>query len=246
MAKKTGNKSQRADKAPAHPEVDQYAIKNILTKLQFNVKRDLECRVVMDDQILVIDNLLSLKECRAVIAAADAFPLEMTPAKRRGEADRFNYRFSIDAPEFAERLRALLLPHLPLLPPSRALKKSKDAFPPRHPVALNPNIRFYKYVTDQHFGPHYDDYVLDEQSGQMSEWTLLIYLTGQEDGVEGGETIFYKDEKCHLSETIVAPLTRGAALLHRHGPDCMLHEGSKVLTGTKYVLRSDLMFKDIL
>ncbi|KAF9053551.1 hypothetical protein BDZ89DRAFT_1056147 [Hymenopellis radicata] len=244
MAKKTGNKPQRQEKAPAPPKIDQSAIKNILAKLQFNSKRDLECRVALDDQILVIDNFLSAKECHAVITAADAFPLEMTPAKRRGEADRFNYRFSIDAPEFAERLRALLLPHLPLLPPSRALKKSKD-IAPRHPVALNPGIRFYKYATDHYFGPHYDDYVLDEQSGQMSEWTLLIYLTGQEDGVEGGQTIFYKDEKCRPSETIIAPLTRGAALLHRHGPDCMLHEGSKVLAGTKYVLRSDLMFKDV-
>lgn len=35
--------------------------------------------------------------------------------------------------------------------------------------------------------PHYDDSVRDPLTGAKSEWTLLIYLTGVEDGVEGGE-----------------------------------------------------------
>lgn len=30
--------------------------------------------------------------------------------------------------------------------------------------------------------------------------------------------------------------------LDRHGQECLLHEGSEVLSGTKYVLRSDIMF----
>jgi hypothetical protein len=37
--------------------------------------------------------------------------------------------------------------------------------------------------------PHYDDSVHDVITGAKSEWTLLIYLTGVEDGVEGGEVI---------------------------------------------------------
>lgn len=95
----------------------------------------------------------------------------------------------------------------------------------------------------QHFGAHYDDSVKDIHTGAKSEWTLLIYLTGVEDGVKGGETVFYI-EKGKLRETIVAPLTRGTALLHRHGSECLLHEGTLVREGTKYVLRSDLMFLD--
>jgi len=79
-------------------------------------------------------------------------------------------------------------------------------------------------------------------TGAKSEWTLLVYLTGIEDGVEGGETLFYKDEKGKAREVIAVPLTRGTALLHRHGQECLLHEGSAVRKGSKYVLRSDLMF----
>ena len=35
-------------------------------------------------------------------------------------------------------------------------------------------------------------------------------------------------------------LETGMALLHRHGKDCMLHEGREVLEGEKWVIRSDL------
>jgi hypothetical protein len=35
--------------------------------------------------------------------------------------------------------------------------------------------------------PHYDDSVKDTLTGVKSEWTLLIYLSGVEDGVKGGE-----------------------------------------------------------
>ena len=73
----------------------------------------------------------------------------------------------------------------------------------------------YKYTPNQHFGPHYDDAVADPSgNGSRSEWTLLIYLTGVEDGVRGGETVFYLDSK--MKKQVKAPLNRGTALLHRY------------------------------
>ena len=36
----------------------------------------------------------------------------------------------------------------------------------------------------------------------------------------------------------------GLALLHRQGDDCLLHESLMVKSGTKYVLRSDVVFTD--
>lgn len=47
----------------------------------------------------------------------------------------------------------------------------------------------YKYTPGQHFGPHYDDSVRDNITGAKSEWTLLIYLSGTADGVQGGEVL---------------------------------------------------------
>jgi hypothetical protein len=83
--------------------------------------------------------------------------------------------------------------------------------------SLNSNIRLYKYTPSQHFGPHYDDSVTDADNGAKSEWTLLIYLTGAEDGVIGGETVFYAGsvKKAGDPGVIRAPLVKGTALLHR-------------------------------
>lgn len=53
--------------------------------------------------------------------------------------------------------------------------------------SFNSHIRLYKYTPGQHFGQHYDDSVRDPLTGAKSEWTLLVYVTGVEDGVKGGE-----------------------------------------------------------
>jgi hypothetical protein len=76
-------------------------------------------------------------------------------------------------------------------------------------------------------------------------WTLLLYLTSPATGCIGGETVFYPDPPKKKSrdappEPIVAELEVGLALLHRHGTDCMLHEGREVTQGEKWVIRSDL------
>jgi prolyl 4-hydroxylase len=56
----------------------------------------------------------------------------------------------------------------------------------------------------------------------------MIYLN---DAFEGGETKF---NKCSIE-----PAT-GKALIFRHE---LLHEGCPVITGIKYVLRTDIMYR---
>ncbi|KAF9264773.1 hypothetical protein L218DRAFT_1025290 [Marasmius fiardii PR-910] len=197
-------------------------------------KVEVSCQVLLTDQIILLHNILTVSECQAFVRLIDTLPLELTPPKKRGEAERVNYRFSLQSTIFAEKLYSILLPHLPELDTGNGSS--------HRPASCNSNIRLYKYTPAQFFGAHYDDSVLDPVTGTKSEWTVLLYLTGVEDGVEGGETIFYKSEKKKQNETIAAPLTRGTALLHRHGQQCLFHEGSRVTKGIKYVLRSDLMF----
>ncbi len=93
-------------------------------------------------------------------------------------------RVSISSPEFACRLWTILRPHLPSFPYPASVKLPATGARMAH--SLNANIRLYKYTPSQHFNPHYDDSVHDT-TGAVSEWTLLIYLTGVEDGVRGGE-----------------------------------------------------------
>lgn len=107
----------------------------------------------------------------------------------RFAADAFtrSVRFSIKSPTFAATLFSLLQPHLPEFPypPSHQKNKSGKAARPAH--SLNSNIRFYKYLPGHRFGAHYDDNVVDPTTAAKSEWTLLVYLSGEEDGVRGGE-----------------------------------------------------------
>ena len=42
---------------------------------------------------------------------------------------------------------------------------------------------------------------------------------------------------------VVVDLEVGMALLHKHGQDCLLHEGREVSAGEKWVIRSDLCVK---
>ncbi|KAG9096521.1 hypothetical protein FRC07_010926 [Ceratobasidium sp. 392] len=210
-------------------------------------KEDLVCRELIPDQIYVIDasrspkfliDFLSLEECAIFSKFIQALPLVATPPPKRGEATRVNYRISFQSKDFASVIYAALSPHLPPLPCSET--RATDATP----MGCNSNIRLYKYDPGQYFGAHYDDSVRDKSTGWWSEWTILVYVTGHDDGVQGGETVFYKPIPGSKGKTeeIVPPLTRGSVLIHRHGRACMLHEGREVTAGTKLVLRSDIMF----
>jgi hypothetical protein len=142
-------------------------------------------------------------------------------------------RYSVDSPLFAQKLHDLLTPHLPSVPSNTRKKPpQREDVPMRLPESLNSNIRVYKYTEGQHFGPHYDDSLKDATTGHTSEWTLLVCLSGVEDGVEGGEvcalptsqlrkltlpikTLFHQDARSK-SAPITPLLNRGTALLHRY------------------------------
>jgi prolyl 4-hydroxylase len=81
----------------------------------------------------------------------------------------------------------------------------------------------------QEFKPHQDiDFVKSET--EKSFFSLLIYLN---DNFVGGETIF--------ENAIVKPVA-GSALVFPH---ILLHSGAKVTQGIKYVLRSDIIYREI-
>jgi len=74
-------------------------------------------------------------------------------------------------------------------------------------------------------------------------------LTSSATGCVGGETVFYPEpstskkgskKKGPPQEPVVVNLEVGMVLLHKHGFDCMLHEGKEVIEGEKWVLRTDL------
>ncbi len=96
-------------------------------------------------------------------------------------------------------------------------------------IGLNELFRFYKYTANQRFKRHIDGRFTRPQTTpkEESRITFMIYLN---DEFEGGATIF--------DELTIKPKT-GNALCFIHE---QRHEGSTVTAGTKYVLRSDVMY----
>ena len=185
--------------------------------------RPLRPRHVVANEIIVVDDALTPRDCaRIVDAIGDAFA-PATSGARRGEVRRRNGRFAETSEAFARRLF------------ERARVARTFAFEMDDAAGLNPNVRVYRYREGERFGAHVDERVT--ALGRRSKYTALYYLGGED--VVGGATIFYDefgDERCRVRPKI------GRALYFRHGADMPEHEGEEVRRGTKYVLRSDVLF----
>ncbi|KAF1950524.1 hypothetical protein CC80DRAFT_426673 [Byssothecium circinans] len=210
-------------------------------------------------QIVTISNFWTATLCKNYVAFLASLPMITTPGKpKKGDAVRVNDRFQIEDAVFAERLwSGTALKNLVMGTADSALDMTdaqREELWGGDVVGLNPNIRIYRYSKGQFFDQHYDDSnnITIQRPGSPSipartTWTLLLYLTSPATGCVGGETVFYpepepskKKSKEPPPEPVVCELDVGLALLHRHGAQCMLHEGREVLQGEKWVIRSDL------
>ena len=78
--------------------------------------------------------------------------------------------------------------------------------------------------------------------GVLSRLTFLVYLN---DGFEGGATTFMTPahEQGRLDARAVVPRC-GSVLVFPHGDTmgCLVHEGSGVTAGTKYIIRTEVEY----
>lgn len=110
-------------------------------------------------------------------------------------------------------------------------EKLKGFAPPRLgqsiAIGLNERFRFNKYQPGQQFKKHRDQSFI-RNSNEASYYTFMVYLN---EDYSGGETKF--------NNLVVTP-KKGSALIFYH---YLEHEGAEVLKGTKYVLRTDIMYR---
>ncbi|KAK3693771.1 hypothetical protein B0T22DRAFT_50174 [Podospora appendiculata] len=221
---------------------------------------DLTLETITPEKVAVFRSFFPKSLCRDYVSFLSGLPLTTTPGKpKRGMALRVNDRFQVDDPAFAHQLwsetglkEAILDSNLTSLWGGQV-------------VGLNSNIRIYRYCKGHFFDAHYDDSnnvtvqipepppppAADGDQTQQSEvqvqakttWTLLLYLTSSADGCVGGDTVFYPHDRRSAKEAIVVSPETGMLLLHRHGDDCLLHEGREVTAGEKWILRTDLCVK---
>lgn len=96
----------------------------------------------------------------------------------------------------------------------------------RQAIGLNERFRYYRYDPGERFAPHRDG-AYRRDNGESSLLTFLVYLN---EGFVVGETVV---------EGLSITPKQGMALVFEHH---LLHEGSAVSSGRKYVLQSDVMF----
>ncbi|HBE16847.1 MAG TPA: hypothetical protein DEG17_12880 [Cyanobacteria bacterium UBA11149] len=184
--------------------------------------------VLVPGNIFTIADILSPAECNEYISLTEKIGYTPAPiTTHRGfqmRPDiRNNDRVILDDPILALNLWQKVSNYIP-----RTIGKWQA-------IGLNERFRFYRYDPGQKFAPHYDGcYRRSHQ--EESLLTFMIYLN---EGFQGGATRFYLPAYyANTGDISVVPVT-GMALCFVHD---LLHEGSPVIEGRKYVLRSDVMY----
>ena len=176
---------------------------------------DVPMRFANEPLLFSVPDVYSAKECERFISMIEAgAPRLATNNPAYRDQDRVIRDDQQIAGELFSRLRA----HLPV------------TMGPLHLVGLNDRLRMYRYRPGQRFDPHTDHWY-QPSANRITLYTVLVYFN---DDFEGGETRFQEQ----LDETIIP--RRGLTAIFQHK---IRHEGCPVRSGTKYAMRSDVIYE---
>lgn len=199
-------------------------------------------KILHTPKIWTIENFLSEEECQNLIIFSENKSYEEATVSLKSGAKmmkniRNNERLIYDDTQLAHNYWEKLKEFCPKF--INEIVEEENHTTNYQAIGLNPRFRFYKYESNQRFKKHIDGRVKLEKDGKEyeSRITFMIYLS---DDFEGGQTIFdYKNANNEIEVIEIQPKI-GTALCFVHE---IKHEGIPVPKGTKYVLRSDIMFQ---
>lgn len=209
---------------------------------------------------ITVNNVLTKDECRQIIQFSEDVgyhqaQINTLGGKKTNKKRRNNSRFVFKNAQLASQIW-------------NAIERFVPSFSGFQSIGLSSKFKIYRYHPGEKFSWHQDG-VVSKGMYELSKLTLLVYLS---DGFEGGCTEFsppcppcqernpvdgYKKNRpkiwanyigactCALRCTLkgedrkIIPIT-GSALIFPHK---MLHQGGKLKTGVKYVLRNDVFYK---
>ncbi|KAG0372044.1 hypothetical protein BGX24_000809 [Mortierella sp. AD032] len=202
---------------------------------------------------LTLAHVLSPQECRAMIERTEGLGYDIAlvnmgpaPGGQKVSAGvhipgyRDGKRCIVDDVEFTKQLWDRIKDHVPAVWEGRPV------------VGMNERLRFLKYFPNDQFAPHMDgEYHRTDGSGEVTKVTVQFYLNGEGEieqggdglGLTGGETSFlserYGDRKGREEDRVAVACRTGQTLIFQHD---LVHEGSRVLQGVKYVVRGDILY----
>lgn len=177
-------------------------------------------KIDLSDKIWIIENFLSEKECQDLIFFSELrgykeAEVSLRSGSKMMKGIRNNYRVIYEDEKLAKTI----------------WEKLKDYCPSELDNAtsngLNERFRFYRYEEGQRFKRHIDGRYTKNEF-EESRITFLVYLN---DDYEGGVTKF-------KNITVEPKIGLAVCFIHEQK-----HEGTPVLEGVKYVLRTDVMYK---
>ncbi|KAI0436137.1 prolyl 4-hydroxylase [Xylaria telfairii] len=197
----------------------------------------------------LMKDVLTRQECMSIVAAMESIGfLPDCPLRDDGSASSVlahNVYWIVDQ-AFHDALWKRVSPHIPSHVGGRKAQ------------GINRRFRVYRYVPGAEYRCHFDGgwppsgvdpktgaYIYDASptdAKQSSLFTFLVYLN---DEFEGGETTFFTPSirEGVMNAHPVRP-TMGSVALFPHGDakGALLHEGTGVRKGAKYIIRTDVEF----
>ncbi|RMJ27047.1 P4Hc [Aspergillus sp. HF37] len=236
----------------------------------------------------VIDDILTPAECGALIDQAEASTttngnpsepiweramINIGSGKQALATDTRNCgRIIHDSPELASRLLARLQPFLrshglDTITDDTHVAGLRGRGKTYKLTRLNERLRFLKYEGEEYFRPHWDGRYTTPDGGEMSLYTIHVYLNGagEQDLSElesesqqratdatpnadvqgtllGGATSFIPRYEEKETQVRVFPRTGSVLVFQQNG---LMHGGDPVVRGTKYTLRTDVMYAQV-
>jgi hypothetical protein len=182
--------------------------------------------------LLILDGVLSHRECQAVIAAAEASGFERagfysdptTGAPVVVESIRKSLRCMIDSHAFADALWERICHAVPARLPNGLCARR-----------VNERLRILKYLPGDEFKAHRDGCYASPDGTEVGQLTVLIYLNER---YTGAHTTYYPTGSTDDQGIAVIP-TSGTVVLQ---DPALVHAVPPLESGIKYALRTEVMY----
>lgn len=195
-------------------------------------------------EAIVVRHVLTPDECVEWIQRAEqeGFKYSDMNTMFAGKRKRAILNSDALAERVWEKIGPLLAPRIHDATLSKSFSFSGEATNIRSgvysPTNVNPFCRFSKYDAGDEFRLHTDTcYARDENETGLC--TVLLYLN---DDMLGGETVMVPNSDWNSTETVRIKPEPGLVLVFYH---MQPHAGLEVISGCKYIMRSDVMYRRV-
>ena len=187
---------------------------------------------VISQQAWLLRGCLTRKECQQLISVCEETGFQQAKDYCFKYHSRFNDRMMTDDDQLADFLWKRIRPFIP--------DHVTDGYKAEWRVkGLNRRFRICRYYSGHYFGAHLDGefYASDREKSFL---TCMLYLNDKGNDFQGGETRFL-DISSKKAKFDVEP-TAGLGIFFYQKSRDTYHEGLQLTAGTKYILRTDVMY----